>query len=59
MSESERLDELEHMVHQITTAVMSLERIVFNLPRRPCMCPACVARRKAERDEMEKKIILH
>jgi hypothetical protein len=47
MSDSERLDELEEQVQQLTTAVMSLERFIYNLARHNCPCPACQARRAA------------
>jgi hypothetical protein len=57
MSVSERLDELEDMVQQLATAVMSLERFVYNARR--CLCPACVARREAEQQHEEDKPMIH
>jgi hypothetical protein len=49
MSIEERLAEVEDLLGQVMTAVMSLEEIVFNIPRRPCDCPECRARREEEK----------
>jgi len=54
MTDSERLDDLEEFVQQIAAAVMGLERFVYDAARR-CPCPACVARRNAEKAKEEDK----
>jgi hypothetical protein len=42
-----RVDELEEIMAQVLSALMSVEAIVYNVPR--CTCPACQARRQSDK----------